>query len=130
MYGGTETLEACEVYVDADWAGDKATRKSMSGFAAMMSGSLVAWSARQQEVVAMSSAESEYISLCTGTKETIWLRRLMAGLGVVPHVEKPTSMFVDNQSAIGLARNTAVNRRNKHIDTRYHFTRQCIQEGW
>ncbi len=127
VYSG-DTLRAPEVYVDADWAGDHETRKSMSGFVAMMSGAAVAWCARQQEVVAMSSAESEYISMCAGVKETVWLRRLTSGLQVVPGSESATVMHVDNQAAIALAQNTAVNRRNKHIDVRYHYTRQCVQD--
>ena len=128
VYGGT-ALEAPEVYVDADWAGDHETRKSMSGFVAVMSGAAVAWCARQQEVVAMSSAESEYISLCTGVKETVWLRRLLSGLEVLSDVDKPTVVHVDNQAAIALAHTNAVNRRNKHIDVRYHFTRQAVHDG-
>ena len=122
-------MEASTVYVDADWAGDQQTRRSMSGYAALMSGSLVAWGARQQEVVALSSSESEYISLCSGTKETIWLRSLMRGLGVVPGMDKPTTIMVDNQAAIALAHNAAVNRCNKHIHVRYHFTRDAINDG-
>ena len=129
VFGGTGKLEPALVYVDADWAGDEATRKSMSGFAALMSGSLVTWGARPQEVVALSSAESEYISLCTGAKETIWLRRLLTGLCVVPDMDKPTTILVDNQAAQSLAHNSAVNRRNKHIDVRYHFTRDVIEAG-
>ena len=127
MYGGDE-LNPPVVYVDADWAGDKTTRKSMSGFMATSNGTAVAWCARQQEVVALSSAESEYISMCNGARETVWLRRLVAGMQVVPHVANPTLMHVDNQAAIALAHNTAVNRRNKHIDVRYHFTRQTVQD--
>ena len=128
VYSGA-TLQAPEVYVDADWAGDHETRKSMSGFVAMMSGAAVAWCARQQEVVAMSSAESEYISMCAGVKETVWLRRLISGLEIVPNSESATVMHVDNQAAIALANNTAVNRRNKHIDVRYHYTRQAVHDN-
>ena len=61
--------------------------------------------------------------------ETVWLRRLIAGLGVFDDVDKPTVVHVDNQAAIALAHNSAVNRRNKHIDVRYHFTRQCVEDG-
>ena len=128
VYGGSE-LHPPDVYVDADWAGDKATRRSMSGFLATMNGTAVAWCARQQEVVALSSAESEYISMCNGARETLWLRRLLAGLQVVLSIEAPTLMYVDNQAAIALAHNSAVNRRNKHIDVRYHFMRQVVEDG-
>ena len=129
LYGGTEASVVPSVYVDADWAGDPATRKSMSGYVAMMSGGAVAWCARQQEVVATSSAESEYISMCNGAKETVWLRRLVAGLQVVPGMTEATIAHVDNKAAIALGHSAAVNRRNKHIDVRFHYTRQVIDDG-
>ena len=72
----------------------------------MSHASFWAWSryARQQEVVAISSAESEYISLCNGgVKETIWLRRLLSGIGVVPDMNMPTEVLVENQAVISLA---------------------------
>ena len=129
VFRGTTGMKPATVYVDADWAGDVETRRSMSGFGALMTGALVAWGARQQEVVALSSAESEYISLCNGIKETIWLRRLIRGLRVVPDADKPTTVLLDNKAADALAHSSAVNRRNKHIATRFHFNRQAVQDG-
>ena len=129
VYGGTKADLTPEVFVDADWAGDEEGRVSMSGYVAMMDGAAVAWNARPQEVVALSSAEAEYISMCNGCRETMWLRRLVDGLQVVPRMNGPTSMFVDNQGAISMAHTHAVNRRNKHIDVRYHFNRQAVEDG-
>lgn len=65
----------------------------------------------------MSSAESEYISMCNGAKETVWLRHLVDGMKVTPGMDKTTPMMlVDNQATIALGNSAAVNRRNKHID--------------
>jgi hypothetical protein len=36
---------------------------------------------------------------------------------------------VDNKSAIALAKNPILHDRSKHIDTKYHFIRNCIEEG-
>lgn len=129
VYGGTGASMVPLVYTDADWAGDRANCRSVSGFVALMSGGAVSWCARQQEVVALSSAESEYISMCNGAKETMWLRRLASGMQVVPHMDQPTVMFVDNQAAMGLAHNLSVNRRSKHIEVRFHYTRQVLEDG-
>jgi len=129
VFGGTEAELTPVVYVDADWAGDEQTRVSMSGYVAMMDGAAVAWNARPQEVVAQSSAESEYISMCNGCKETVWLRRLVDGLKVVPRMGKPTTMYLDNQAAMAMSHSHAVNRRNKHIDVRYHYNRQAVEDG-
>ena len=41
----------------------------------------------------------------------------------------PTILHMDNQSAIALAKNTGSQGRAKHIDIRYHFLRNKIEEG-
>jgi hypothetical protein len=38
-------------------------------------------------------------------------------------------LFIDNQSAIALCRNPVFHDRSKHIDVRYHFIQECIEEG-
>jgi hypothetical protein len=37
--------------------------------------------------------------------------------------------MIDNMFAIQLSRNPVLHERSKHIDTRYHYIRQCIEEG-
>ena len=116
-------------FVDSDYAGDVTTRKSTSGYVFIMAGGAVSWCSRQQEVVALSSTEAEYISLCSGLKEAIWLRRLVSNLDLTPALGKePITIMVDNQGAIDLAKNGSVNRRTKHIDVRYHFCRQAVED--
>jgi transposase-like protein len=41
--------------------------------------------------------------------------------------EEPTVIYVDNQSAIKLAKNPVQHGRSKHIDTRYHFLRDHVK---
>ena len=38
-------------------------------------------------------------------------------------------IMVDNQSAIMLSKTSAHHNRTKHIDTRYHFIRDCVEDG-
>lgn len=60
--------------------------------------------------------------MCLG----IWLARLLAEvLGSDPG---KALLKVDNKSAISLCKNPVFHDRSKHIDTRYHFIRQCIEE--
>ena len=129
-YGHNESNRSLvpHVYVDSDWAEDPLTRRSMSGCVVMMGGATVAWAVRQQEVVALSSAEAEYVGLCMGVKETVWIRRLVAGLRIVKDCSAPTTVLVDNQATVGLVYNASVNRRTKHIDVRYHYSRQAVSD--
>ena len=41
-------------------------------------------------------------------------------------VEPTTKIFVDNKSAIALTKNPVLHDRSKHIDTRYHYIRECV----
>ena len=39
------------------------------------------------------------------------------------------TVFEDNQGAIALAKNPEFHKRTKHIDIRYHFVREKVEEG-
>jgi hypothetical protein len=49
-------------YSDADWAGYKIDRKSISGTCQFLGRSLVSWASKKQNSVALSTAEAEYIA--------------------------------------------------------------------
>lgn len=40
--------------------------------------------------------------------------------------KETTKIYIDNRSAQELAKNPVFHERSKHIDTRYHFIRECI----
>jgi hypothetical protein len=82
---------------------------------------------QKQKIVALSSCEAEYIAPSTTSCQTIWLNRLLGEmLGEDPRKVK---LFVHNKSAIALCKNPIHHGRSKHIDTRFHFIRKCIEEG-
>jgi len=43
--------------------------------------------------------------------------------------ETMVKLLMDNMSAIALSRNPVHHDRSKHIDKRYHFLRECIEDG-
>ena len=49
-------------YSDADWAGCRIDRKSTSGTCQFLGRSLVSWASKKQNLVALSTAEAEYIA--------------------------------------------------------------------
>lgn len=121
-----KTLEA---YVDADWGGDTKDRKSYSGLLIMLAGGAVAWASRKQSSVSHSTVEAEYISLSDGLKEVLWMKSMLEELGLDEFVGKPCSVYVDNQGAISLASDKITSRRSKHIDIKYHFVREKVENG-
>ena len=42
---------------------------------------------------------------------------------------RPFKLFVDNKSAIALSKNPSQHGRSKHIDTKFHFIRDCVKKG-
>ena len=113
-------------YSDADWAGDLDDRHSTSGNLFIMAGGTISWTSKKQATVSLSTAEAEYIALSTATQEAIWLRRLLADFNCQQN--KPTLIMGDNQYSIAIARNPVSHARTKHIDIRYHFIREALQD--
>ncbi|EHK62745.1 hypothetical protein M3S_J19, partial [Sorghum bicolor] len=44
-------------------------------------------------------------------------------------VAQPPALKMDNQSAIALSKNPVLHDRSKHIDTKFHFIRECVDSG-
>ena len=68
------------------------------------------------------------MALCDAAKEAKFLDMAMTDF-VPGHSFRPIDIQVDNTGAIALGKNNMVTKRSKHIDIRYHFTRQCYNEG-
>ena len=123
-YGGIE--KALVGYTDADGSMDE-DRKAISGYAFLIDGGAVSWSSKKQEIVSLSTTESEYVAATHATKEALWLRSLIAE--VFSPVDGAITLFSDNQSAIALAKDHQYHARTKHIDIRFHFIRWVIDDG-
>lgn len=60
-----------EMYTDTDWAGDKETQRSTSGYMALLNGTAISWSSKRQTSVAQSLCEAKYIASSEVVKETV-----------------------------------------------------------
>ena len=114
-------------YCDSDLAGDIDTSKSTSGTLFFLGSNLVCWQSVKQKVVALSSCEAEYIATTTAATQAIWLSRLLADL-LGRNVEV-VELKVDSKSALALAKNPVFHERSKHIRIKYHFIRNCLEDG-
>jgi hypothetical protein len=114
-------------YSDADWAGNRDDRRSVSGMVLMMCGAPVVWRSTSQKTVALSLTEAEYMALGDCVKKCVWLRRLLKDMG--SEQVDPTVIYEDNQGAMALAMNVGYQARTKHIDIRYHFIREKVASG-
>ncbi|XP_050909203.1 secreted RxLR effector protein 161-like [Lathyrus oleraceus] len=62
-------------YSDADYAGCKTDRKSMSGTCHILGNALVSWAFKKQACVALSTAEVEYIAAGSSCAQILWLKQ-------------------------------------------------------
>ncbi|MCI29676.1 cationic amino acid transporter 1-like, partial [Trifolium medium] len=111
-------------YSDSDWGGDQDDDKSTAGYLFMLGGALICWSSKKQEIVSLSSCEAEYVAASYATCQSVWIEMLLEELMVIDVVK--VKLFVDNKSAVDLAKHPVSHGRSKHIEKRYHFLRDQV----
>jgi hypothetical protein len=121
--GGKGKLTA---YCDASYGECILTRKSITGYVIMVDGDVVDWKSKKQAVVAQSSTEAEYISLAMLVNKLRVTRRVREWL---VGTEEAYPVYEDNQACIKMAEGDGLSKRSKHIDVRYHVTREAVDNG-
>lgn len=119
-------VEVC-AFADADWANNKGDRKSISGWVAKINGDPVSWASKKQRVVALSTCEAELYAEAAAIQEVLWLRGLMKELGL--HTKTGSQVYGDNQSTIAVSHNGVRSERTKHVDVKYHFITETVEQG-
>ncbi|GJT94177.1 retrovirus-related pol polyprotein from transposon TNT 1-94 [Tanacetum coccineum] len=117
---------ALTAFADADHAGCQDTRRSTSGSMQFLGDRLVSWSSKRQKSVAISSTKAEYIAMSGCCAQILWMRSQLTdyGLGF-----NKILMYCDNKSAIALSCNNVQHSRSKHIDIRFHFIKEHVENG-
>lgn len=100
-------------------------RKGTTGTIFYFSGKPITWSSQKQHTVSLSSCEVEFIAATMAACQALWLRSLLKEL--TGWKQERVKLYVDNSAAIALMQNPVFHGRSKHIDTKYHFIRECIE---
>ncbi|GJW14407.1 retrovirus-related pol polyprotein from transposon TNT 1-94 [Tanacetum coccineum] len=84
---------------------------------------LVSWSSKRQKSAAISSTKAEYIALSGCCAQVLWMRSQLTDYGLrfnkIP-------IYCDNKSIIALCCNNVQHSRSKHIDIRFHFIKEQV----
>ncbi|GJX90903.1 retrovirus-related pol polyprotein from transposon TNT 1-94 [Tanacetum coccineum] len=113
-------------YCNSDYARDLDKRSSITGYVFTLAKAPITWKSTLQSTTALSTTKAEYMAMTKVVKEAIWLQGLLGELGIS---QKFVTMHSDSQSAINLAKNQVYHARTKHINVRYHFIREILEEG-
>ena len=131
-----------DCYVDADFAGlwkhesdqDPVCVKSRTGYVITLGGCPVIWVSKLQTEIALSTLEAEYIALSSSMRDLVPMRRLLFEIGEKLKLDfvKPamihSTIFEDNNGALGLAKAPKLTPRTKHIAVKYHWFKDQIGE--
>lgn len=121
----TSEGDVLQCYSDSDFGGDTETRKSTTGYVLTFCGTAIDWFSRRQSVVALSTAEAEYVAASDSVKELLCLLKLFREVQVQ---KEPITVNIDNQSAIVMIQDEGAHKRTKHIDIRFHFIKEMINK--
>ena len=100
----------------------------------MLGGCPLVFKSKLQTEIALSTLEAEYIALSQSMRELLPLRRLLKEVGekmkldFVKSGTLKSTVFEDNNGALGLATSPKLTPRTKHIAVKYHFFRSHISE--
>ncbi|GJU10671.1 ribonuclease H-like domain, reverse transcriptase, RNA-dependent DNA polymerase [Tanacetum coccineum] len=112
-------------FSDSSYGVNTQEGKGTTGIIFYYGESPISWNTQKQATVALSSCESEFIAATAAATQALWLKRLLSKL--THSQEEKITIQVDNKSAIALMKNPVFHGRSKHIDTKYHFIRECIE---
>jgi len=96
-------------------------RRSTTGYALILSGAAVAYKSKVQSITATSSTEAEFLAAVAAAKQVKYLQTILTELGFPP--KGPSTIYMDNQSAINMINSKVPTERSRHIDVQ-HFAIQ------
>ena len=123
-----DELMVVAAYADANWGGNVGSdRKSIMGWVVTLNGDVVSWASKKQRTVSQSTCEAELYAEGAAINEVLWQRGLLGELGLT--VESGSVVYGDNQSTITLSKNGVKSERTKHVDIKYHFITETVNDG-
>jgi hypothetical protein len=94
---------------------------------ARMCGAAVSWRSKLQPIVTLSTTEAEYVAAVEAGKKIKWMRGVLKEFGMP--CKAASSLLIDNQSAISVAKNPDHHGRMKHLDLRFYWLRDEVETG-
>jgi hypothetical protein len=95
----------------------------------MLAGKVISWSFKKQPSVALLSTKAKYIAGTYAAKEAIWLKQLVSKIWKDQITNSPTTIYIDNQSAIAIIKNPKFHNCTKHIKVRHHLLYQQVDSN-
>ncbi|GJY16709.1 hypothetical protein Tco_0387131, partial [Tanacetum coccineum] len=108
-------------YTNARYLTNADDLKSQTGYVFVLNRVVVDWKSIKQSIFATLSTDAEYIAAFDALKYTVWIRKFIFGLGVVPTIKEPINMYCDNTGAIAIAKDHGITKGARHFRVRVHY---------
>ena len=118
-------VDKITVFVDSDFAGDPVSRKSTTGSVAPIGNHTVKSGSTLQSLTALSVGEAEFYAVVKGGQVGLSLRSMYQDLGILMKI----GIQSDSSTANSLTDRFGAGQRTKHIDTRYFWIQERVQDG-
>ena len=112
-----------DVFVDSDWAGCLATRRSTTGLIAMLGGHCVKHASLLQTQIGLSSGEAEFYALCRGAATGLGLLSYLSDLGI----EAVLRCHSDSSAARAVASRRELGKL-RHVHTRFLWLQSQVAQ--
>ena len=109
-------------FVDADFAGDKVTRRSRTGFIVMLNNAPIYWYSKHQTACKTSSFGSEFLAMKSLCEYLRGLRIKLRQMGIP--INNPCFIYGDNQSVQWNISQRDLVLKKKTLSVVYHFVRE------
>lgn len=126
-YGPSEVDAPFVTHCDADLGGNPDNSRSTAGYCISVGSGVVMWGSRLQRHTSLSSTESEYTTASATGCELMWMRYFFEEIGY--NMSKPSTLWMDNASAIQVAKNPEHVSTMKHVHRSYNWIRERVEEG-
>ena len=109
-------------YSDANHGGCKDTGRSTGAYIVKIGTGVVSWMSKHQSIVALSTTEAEYMAACEAGQEIV-----LQELGFP--MTAPSVLYMDNQSAIQVAKHPEHHGWKKQLDLSCFWLRDVVDQG-
>eukprot|EP00438_Fugacium_kawagutii_P026486 Skav202797 [mRNA] locus=scaffold326:708101:708889:+ [translate_table: standard] len=127
MLSGSDCTVDIDCFVDSDWAGCRATRKSTSGTVVQLLNSTVSFGSRTQGTIALSSGEAELYSIGQGTSEALFVRNLLLEAKLTKAVN--ITVHTDSTAGKSMATRFGTSKKTKHVELRFLYVQELVAKS-
>jgi len=113
---------------DSDYCSNLLDRKSFTGYIVKLGPHIINWESQKQKTQAHSTAEAELMAIDSVVRDLKFQTFILDE--IFGPDDSPIEIFSDSQAAIALAENDMSNKRTKHIDTKFFYCRELLEQNF